>query len=858
MSANVGTPQGTLGNPQQQPPKTSFMPQQQQMASSQPIQQPPPTQTTQQQTQQTQQQGTTTPGNTTQQPGTTPPQNKPRIDPNQIPSPVLGKYPDLFKKHTYRTVASAIPPPANYNVLSMDEGNCNPKFIRPTISIAPQSKDMLNESALYFGAVLQPLAELDPEEGPIPVVNFGEIGPIRCKRCRAYINPFVTFTSNGTKYTCNICEMSNDVPREYVCNLDPQGKRRDVDQRPELRYGCVEFVGSTPEYCANRTLPLAPLSLVFVVDASQTAKTQGVTQSALESIRKSLLALSESEVGRSTSISIITYAKAIHFYSVRKDTMKPQIFVVANNEEAFVPFHDNGLFSLQEPDSINTILDSVSSYIQNIRDTDSSMGAALDAAKQMLSTTGGGRIIMFSSQLPNVGTGAFKSRKDFEYYGTEKERELYIPQQTKEGLHWVNAAVDCAKKQIAVDLYLFHTTYIEASTLGHLCGVTCGHLYVYSGFSPSRDSDRLDAELYRNVSREMGYDGVLRVRCSKGLAVKKYYGHFFEQNALDMDLPGIDADKAFVAELTYEDKLEGKDFAYLQSALLYTTRDGQRRVRVQTLRLSVANTIANVFRSADLDATVNVMGRLAIHDLITKKNGSVERLKESMLERCVEILTSYRKNCATHPSPGQLILPEALKLLPIFVLSFIKSPAVRPGTDVLLDQKYFNMFYFMSLSARLSHLYLYPRLFSLDSVAQHEQDAQTVAFPQPLNLSSERIDHGDIFVLDDTISTTVWVGRNTPVDTLRRLFGVTSFDQINFETVKFQEEFDDQLALRVRQLLGYLHNNRPVSGSLRFIKDRDPRESQMFARLVEDKSSSFVSYVEFLCDLHRRIQHKLA
>ena len=33
---------------------------------------------------------------------------------------------------------------------------------------------------------------------------------VRCKRCRAYINPFVTFQDQGVRWRCNICFSIND------------------------------------------------------------------------------------------------------------------------------------------------------------------------------------------------------------------------------------------------------------------------------------------------------------------------------------------------------------------------------------------------------------------------------------------------------------------------------------------------------------------------------------------------------------------------------------------------------------------------------------------------------------------------
>lgn len=37
---------------------------------------------------------------------------------------------------------------------------------------------------------------------------------------------------------------TDETPREYQCNLGPDGRRRDADERPELCRGTVEFVAT--------------------------------------------------------------------------------------------------------------------------------------------------------------------------------------------------------------------------------------------------------------------------------------------------------------------------------------------------------------------------------------------------------------------------------------------------------------------------------------------------------------------------------------------------------------------------------------------------------------------------------------
>ena len=50
------------------------------------------------------------------------------------------------------------------------------------------------------------------------------------------------------KYFCT--GYTDETPRDYQCNLGPDGKRRDADERPELCRGTVDFV-ATKEYMVS-------------------------------------------------------------------------------------------------------------------------------------------------------------------------------------------------------------------------------------------------------------------------------------------------------------------------------------------------------------------------------------------------------------------------------------------------------------------------------------------------------------------------------------------------------------------------------------------------------------------------------
>lgn len=51
---------------------------------------------------------------------------------------------------------------------------------------------------------------MKPDEYPLPIINTGEIGPVRCKRCKAYMSPFMQFIDGGKHFTCLLCKATTE------------------------------------------------------------------------------------------------------------------------------------------------------------------------------------------------------------------------------------------------------------------------------------------------------------------------------------------------------------------------------------------------------------------------------------------------------------------------------------------------------------------------------------------------------------------------------------------------------------------------------------------------------------------------
>ena len=77
----------------------------------------------------------------------------------------------------------------------------------------------------------------------------------------------------------------------------------------------------------------------------------------------------------------------------------------------------------------------------------------------------------------------------------------------------------------------------------------------------------------------------------------------------DLEFGVIDADKAVGVMFSYDGKLDSKLDAHFQCALLYTTTNGERRVRCTNTVASVSEGAVESMKYIDQDAVVNMIAK---------------------------------------------------------------------------------------------------------------------------------------------------------------------------------------------------------------------------------------------------------
>ncbi|XP_051959180.1 protein transport protein Sec24C isoform X3 [Xyrauchen texanus] len=784
-------------------------------------------------------------------PASAPPASK-RLDPDSIPSPIQVIEDDKANKGSepFTTgVRGQAPPLVTTNFQVRDQGNASPRYIRCTAYNMPCNSDVAKQSQVPLAAVIKPLATLPPDETPPYLVDHGESGPIRCNRCKAYMCPFMQFIEGGRRFLCGFCSCVTEVPPHFFQHLDHTGKRVDFYDRPELSMGSYEFT-ATVDYCKNNKFPQPP-AYIFLIDVSYNAVKSGLVGIVCQELKTLLdyLPRENPDVESNIRVGFVTYSKVLHFYNVKASLAQPQMMVVSDVADMFVPLLDGLLVNVSESRVvIESLLDQIPEMFADTRETETVFGPVIQAGLEALKAADcAGKLFVFHSSLPIAeAPGKLKNREDKKLVGTDKEKSLFQPQVS----FYNTLAKECVTQGCCVDLFLFPNQYVDVATLGVVPTSTGGSIYKYTYFQASTDQERFLNDLRRDVQKQMGFDAVMRVRTSTGIRATDFFGSFYMSNTTDVELAGLDCDKTVTVEFRHDDKLSEETGALMQCAVLYTSCSGQRRLRIHNMAVNCCSQLADLYRNCETDTIISFFAKYAYRSVLSSPTKNV---RDSLVNQCAQILACYRKNCANPSSAGQLILPECMKLLPVYLNCVLKSDVLHPGADVSLDDRAYLRQLVSAMDVADSHVFFYPRLLPLQKL-----DVESTSLPVAVRGSEERLSRGGVYLLENGLNLFLWVGVNAQQELLQNIFGTTSFSQID-PSVTSLPALDNPFSKRLREIIESVRAQRSRFMKLMVVKQEDKLEMIFKHFLVEDKSNSGgASYVDFLCHMHKEIRQLLS
>ncbi|KAJ8687154.1 hypothetical protein QAD02_022948 [Eretmocerus hayati] len=732
---------------------------------------------------------------------------------------------DLLQCRNVLPPEKVIPPKIKLHQEMLDRINCSPDIFRCTLTKIPDSNSLLQKSRLPLGIVIHPFKDLNH----LPVIQCSTI--VRCRSCRTYINPFVYFV-DSKRWKCNLCWKVNELPEEF--QFDPATKSYgDPSRRPEVRTSTIEFIAPS-EYMLR---PPQPAVYLFIFDVSKLAIDSGYLSLVCNIVAEEMSRLPGDA---RTQIGFLAVNSAVHFFSMQDNVSQPHQMIMMDVDDVFLPCPENLIVNLKErQELLKELLNQLPYMFKDSYDTNCALGAALQAAFKLMSGTGG-RVTVFQSCLPNLGPGALTARED---PNTRSGKD--VPHLNPATDFYKRLALDCSGQQIAVDLFLLNCQYSDLATLSGICKFSGGCIYYLPLFHASKVQhwEALEKMLRRYLTRKIGFEAVMRIRCTRGLSIHTFHGNFFVRSTDLLSLPNINPDAGFGMQVTIEENLSDMQNVCFQAALLYTSSKGERRIRVHTLCLPISTNLSDIIYSADQQCIIGLLSKMAVDRSL---QSSLSDAREALINAAVDALSSF-KLLQSYPGSG-LMAPQNLKLLPLYIIALLKSKAFRFGVSTRLDDRVFAMCQLKVLP--LTHMIqlIYPDMYPVHIYITQpieEIDGQLSPQPERLHLSAEKLDSRGAFLLDACDQMLLYVGKNIHPAFCYNVLGVSSFAEIPEEMYGLPELATPE-SERLRTFISHLQDDKPFCATLQIIRDDSHFRTQFTERLIEDRFENALSYYEFL------------
>ncbi|KAI3620686.1 hypothetical protein CBS9595_002653 [Malassezia furfur] len=759
---------------------------------------------------------------------------------NQLLNTVLGQHPFNMDDLSMSPPPIQLPPGT---ALSADASNAEASWQRSTLNAVPTTSSMLSKSKLPLAVVLSPMRSVRERDGDAPVPVVGDSVIARCRRCRTYINPFVTFVEGGHRWRCCMCNITNEVPQLFDWDAETN-QPADRWKRAELTSPVVEFVAPR-EYMVR---PPQPPVYVFLLDVSHAAVQAGVVATAASTILGALDRIPNKDAR--TRVAVIGFDAQLHFFRIAPGETEASLLVVSDLDDVFLPQPNDLLVNLSEArDGLVSLLSNLGTMYEHATSPGSALGAALQAAFKLISVHGG-KIEVLTASLPSLGPGALKRRDDPKLYGGPRESSMLTPGSP----FYKTFPIECSRHQVSVDMWLFGAAYNDVATLSCLPRYTGGQTFYYPKFDARvpQDAERFSTELGNVLASPVSFEAVLRLRATRGIRPTSFYGNFFVRSSDLLALPSVAPDQSYVIECEIEETLN-QPIVVFQSVVLHSTSDGERRIRVITLALPTTTSLSEVYASADPVAITAVLAAKAVEKSL---HARIDDARGFLRTRLAEILYNYRAtmtNARGASGAQPLSIAANLVSLPLLVLGLLRTPGLRISTQLSPDQRAYSHTLLSTLPMQRLVPYLVPNFYALHSMPSTaglvDPATQLVMLPPRMNLSSERLERHGLYLIDNGLDLILWLGRAAVPNLTMDVFGAPDYASLRSGKLTLPV-LDNPMSKRVHGILHYLGGSRRgvFAPTLYLVKEDGEASLRLYAlsQLVEDRFEQTSGYIQFL------------
>ncbi|XP_028651776.1 protein transport protein Sec24A-like isoform X1 [Erpetoichthys calabaricus] len=707
------------------------------------------------------------------------------------------------------------------------ETSCETEVLRCTLTRVPDTEELLKKIKIPLGFIFFPF------QNSTSTLVTDQTLP-QCLACHTYINPWVTFADHHS-WKCSSCMKLNMSAPELLHSFC--GSIQDSSTLTGMKHVAVDF--PAPPDSVDKTPQT--IKYLFVFDVSQNAIRTGYLKIICPILLQTLNILSENS---QTQIGFITFDSTVHFYDLESSHFRPLNLAKTDSKACG---EEKLLVNLPEYKAIvGHFLEELPIFFEDTTDTLCALGPALQAAQKLLSPTGG-RLSVFLSQRPNTGCGALHmpGRSCCKTAASGLQRPCVTSDFYKD------LALECCLQQITVDLFLLSRQFSNLNSLYFLSRFTNGSLYYYPAFHSVRSQElceKIQKEFYLYLSRSVGAEAVLRVSCTKGLFIENCLGNCVQQSPGVFCLPTVTPDTQFSLQMSISKCLLTSSTLVFQSCLFYTSCKGERRVRVLTWCLPTAKTPSEVYAGADVEAIVGILCYTAV-DLSVKH--SMANAKENLVNTVTGILSAYRL-ATSNQHANSLLIPRGLQHLPLYTLSLLKQLFYHTEPDQSCDERMFIMYSLKTLPLSSALKVLKPDLYRIDPFLNEDfvSPAENQLPFVRLHLSATSFCEQGVFFMNCGSVFYIWVGRLSKISFLKNTSGASN---VASYPLSKHSEVNSVASKVLFKFVESLRTGKSVFPVCYIIRSDHSSCSAFDHHLVEDRSESSLSYVEWLQLLYQKV-----
>lgn len=748
------------------------------------------------------------------------------------------------------------------------EGSLAPATSTPMSSTTPAWRASWNPGRPEAGVPARP-QPLDSDqaaaagaqalEAEIPVVNFtNEFGlsPIRCSECKAFINCYSKLSPGDQRLICNFCGAETGLDQRYLTQLDqrrrPDGGMDVGTNRPELTHEMYEIEAPRP-YNARRGDQVPFEVFAIVIDVSPQALASGLSElacrAAIKLIQKAKADVSR--LGKRTMFGVFAFNTNLHYVIIR-DATHYDVYSVPEIDNSFVPAPRDLIVSARaRGDALIRCLEvlptvfadgaaappPVAANCDTKTSRDVCFGSAIQAAEKCMAAIGG-RILYFLSALPTCGPGAlFKEsgrRSSLSERGGDQIKKLLTPC-TAGGSFYTDLAVRASVNFISIDGFVCPSgsnNFCDTATLTDLSRLTAGRYHYFPEFNAARDGAQLMADAVEVYERQLAMEACVRVRASKGITTKYFFGNCYVRNEGLVQLAQCDDEAGLGVEISIAEPLK-VPVAFIQISFLHTNRFGKRVIRVMTKGVPVLPSgqkgLRDFYGACNVEEQIALCAKKAVSCMRTNtevfspshsvamlkgdssyetvtgsvsSNTSFSGLLAGIQGELVDWLDAYRR-CMGVQSTGLDILPPKLQALPLMIFALTKNCAFRPLSSraASLEERVFAMYRLEGGNILQTTKTLYPSIYLIHPEAvpgpAEAGAASAAAAPgaptapgsagpspaasqparwrlMPSRLAAEYLSPDGIYVLEDVRGIYVYLNTMVPVPLIQAITGMPS------------------------------------------------------------------------------------